>query len=233
MLLIDDRENPVIIQKTLATMGDATISSQGQAKVQRMKSGDYVIGACGIEAKEINDLYHSILGHGRSRTIVGQLIELQETFDEPMLVVYGKKLTPRINGRRIGGQAAVREIARMVAVIRKFKQEFYANFPKIRYMEFDSMDEMVSFLQHYHFQKQIAGVATPKIKAAKSHVDDRIAVLSAIKGVSVKNAQDLLGVFGSIPRILRSRTTQKELMAVPGIGRAKAKAILALRNSLN
>lgn len=232
MLLIDDRENPVIIQKTLAVMGDASISPKGEAQVQRLQSGDYIIGECGIEAKEINDLYHSILGHGRNRTIVGQLVQLQETFEEPMLIVYGKKLKPMIRGRHLSGQAAIREIARMIAVIKDFKKQFYANFPKIRYMEFDSMDDMVSFLSHHHFQKKIGGVAKPVVKAAKSHMDDRVAALSAVKGVSVKNAEDLLDKFGSLPKILRSRTTQKQLMAVKGIGRAKAKAILDLRKSV-
>lgn len=232
MLLIDDRENPVIIQKTLAVMGDASISKKGEAQVQRLHSADYVIGSCGIEAKEINDLYHSILGHGRSRTIVGQLVQLQETFDEPMLVVYGKKLKPMVRGRYLSGNQAVREIARMASVIKDFKRQFYANFPNIRYMEFDSMDEMVAFLAHHHFQKKIGGTAKPVLKPAKSHMDDRVAALSAVKGVSVKNAKDLLDKFGSLPKILRSRTTQKQLMAVKGIGRKKAKAILDLRKSV-
>jgi len=56
--------------------------------------------------------------------------------------------------------------------------------------------------------------------------------LSAVKGVSVKNAEDLLDKFGSLPKILRSRTTQKQLMSVKGIGRKKAKSILDLRNSV-
>jgi ERCC4-type nuclease len=232
MLLIDDRENPVIIQKTLAMMGDASISKKGEAQVQRLQSADYVVGTCGIEAKEINDLYHSILGHGRSRTIVGQLVQLQETFDEPMLVVYGKKLKPMIRGQRLSGNPALREIARMVSVIKDFKKQFYANFPNIRYMEFDNMNDMVQFLAHHHFQKKIGGVAKPVLKPAKSHMDDRVAALSAVKGVSVKNAQDLLDKFGSLPKILRTRTTQKQLMAVKGIGRKKAKAILDLRNSV-
>jgi len=234
MLYIDDRENPVIIQKTLAVMGDGSIDKRGQAEVKRLKSGDYIIGDCGIEAKEINDLYHSIMGHGRSRTIVGQLIELQETFPEPMLVVYNKKLKPMINGRPLNGQAAVREIAKMVAVIRKFKQEFYSRFPNIKYMEFDSMDEMVQFLSIHHFQKSLSGhlIVPEKIPIPTKNLDDRVAVLSSVRGVSIKNAEDLLDKFGSIPKILRSRTTQKQLMAVKGIGRKKAKAILELRKSV-
>lgn len=234
MLYIDDRENPKIIQKILVTMGDAKIDKRANAQVKRMQSGDYVIGQVGIEAKEINDLYHSIMGHGRSRTIVGQLMELQDTFDEPMLVVYNRKLKPMRNGRYLNGAEAVKEMGRMVSVIKKFKQEFYARFPNIKYMEFDSMNDMVSFLAYFHFQKAISGISPlpPSISKEKQHPDNRVAALATIKGISIKNAVDLLDKFGSIPNLLRSRRTQKQLMCVSGIGRAKAKTILALRKKV-
>jgi len=234
VLFIDDRENPKIVQKILVTMGDANLDKRGSAQIKRMQSGDYVIGQVGIEAKEINDLYHSIMGHGRSRTIVGQLMELQDTFDEPMLVVYNRKLKPMRNGRYLNGAEAVKELGRMVSVIKKFKQEFYARFPNIKYMEFDSMNDMVSFLSYFHFQKAISGIAPlpPSMKKEKQHPDNRVAALSAIKGLSIKNAVDLLDKFGSLPNLLRSRRTQKQLMAVRGIGRAKAKSVLALRKKV-
>lgn len=236
MLLVDDRENPTIIQKILAKCGDSKLDNRGYAEIRRMKSGDYVIGKTGIEAKEINDLYHSIMGHGRSRTIVGQLIELQETFEEPMLVVYNKKLKPMKKGRYLNGKEAVREMARMVAVIRKFKREFYSNFPKIKYMELESMDEMVEFLSATHYQKTVAGMSAPTVvydkRRAGQNTDNRIAALSAVKGISVQNAADLLDKFGSLTKLLNSRRTQKQLMSVRGIGRAKAKSILDLRNSI-
>jgi len=236
MLLVDDRENPTIIQKILAKCGDSKLSKSGYAEIRRMKSGDYVIGKTGIEAKEINDLYHSIMGHGRSRTIVGQLVELQETFEEPMLVVYNKKLKPMKKGRYLNGIEAVREQARMIAVIKKFKREFYSNFPKIKYMELDSMDEMVEFLSSTHYQKAIAGTSAPTVvydkRLGDENSDNRIAALSAVKGIGVKNAADLLDKFGSLPKLLNSRRTQKQLMAVEGIGRSKAKSILDLRKSI-
>ena len=70
MLVIDDRENELVINKIQYRMGDDCV-------VKRLNSADYVIGDLGIEAKEINDLYRSIMGIGRSRTIVGQLVDLQ------------------------------------------------------------------------------------------------------------------------------------------------------------
>ena len=89
MLLIDDRENPKVINSLLMRLGDwSQDNANGQAKVKRLASSDYAIGQWGIEAKEINDLYKSILGIGRTRTIVDQLIDLQNNFEQPYLVVY-------------------------------------------------------------------------------------------------------------------------------------------------
>ena len=91
MLIVDDRENDLLKHKLLVAMGE-------HVKVKRLISADYIIGEIGIEAKEINDLYHSIMGHGRSRTIVGQLHDLNESFERPMLVVYNTKLKPYVRG---------------------------------------------------------------------------------------------------------------------------------------
>ena len=94
MLLIDDRENDKVINKLLMRMG------KNEVKVCRMKASDYTMGTWGIEAKEINDLYRSIMGFGRTRTIVDQLHDLQESCEHPFLVVYGTELKPYIPGQR-------------------------------------------------------------------------------------------------------------------------------------
>lgn len=224
MLVVDDRENDLLKHKLLAAMPD-------HVHIKRLVSADYIIGKIGIEAKEINDLYHSILGHGRSRTIVGQLHDLNENFERPMLVVYGTKLKPYVRGG--GRQAIAREMAKMKAVIKKFKQNFAIQFPDIQYMQLDSMDEMVDWLSAMHTNLRIRGVTTkaPKeVKAKPSRkIDPRVAVLASVEGVSERAAHDLLTEFGSIPRILRSRTSQRMLMQIDGIGRKRAKAILKLR----
>ncbi len=224
MLVVDDRENDLLKHKLLVAMGD-------HVKVKRLKSADYIIGEIGIEAKEINDLYHSIMGHGRSRTIMGQLHELNDTFEKPMLVVYNTKLKPYVRG---GNRSAVaREHKKMQAVIKKFKQTFCVMFPNIQYMEVPSMDDFVDWLNAMHHNLRIRGISTsepPEIqKKAVRGVDSRIAALTAIEGISERAAHDLLTEFGSLPRILRARTSQRMLMQIDGIGRKRAKAILSLR----
>ena len=206
----------------------------GHVKVKRLPSADYIIGEIGIEAKEINDLYHSIMGHGRSRTIVGQLVDLQESFERPMLVVYGTKLKPYIPGNRRPNRAEIaKEIRKMNAVIKKFKQNFVIQFPNIQYMEVASMDDMVDWLSsvHHNLRLRRKPISEPKELQRKSNrkVDLRVRVLSAIDGISERAAHDLLKEFGSIPRLLRSRTSQRKLMEIEGVGRKRAKAILSLR----
>ena len=112
-------------------MGDKKVDPKGHVEIKRLPSADYIMGEWGIEAKEINDLYHSILGHGRSRTIVGQLMDLQDNFEKPMLLVYGTKLKPYV---KYGGKrAAMQEMAKMQRVIKTFKQDFHLKFPKIKF----------------------------------------------------------------------------------------------------
>jgi len=224
MLIVDDRENDLLKHKLLVAMGE-------HVKVKRLISADYIMGEIGIEAKEINDLYHSIMGHGRSRTIVGQLHDLNESFERPMLVVYNTKLKPYVRG---GNRSAIaREMKKMHAVIKKFKQNFAIQFPNIQYMELSSMDEFVDWLNAIHHNLRIRKISTAEpaevAKKSNRNVDPRVAVLSAIEGISERAAHDLLAHFGSIPRILRSRTSQRMLMEIEGIGRKRAKAILSLR----
>lgn len=208
-------------------------------QVLRMASSDYRIGSWGIEAKEINDLYRSILGLGRNgRTIVHQLRELQEDFDNPMLVVYGTKLKPYVHGGRPSAKQIAVEMGRMKKVNQQFKMTFYQRFPKIKYMELTTMDDFVEWLVINHTQTQVKeatglNVMEKEIQtsAELSNLDPRVAALCSLKNISVQNAEDLLKEFGSIPKLLMSKNTQKSLMEVRGIGRYKAQTVLKLRDN--
>ena len=105
-------------------------------------------------------------------------------------------------------------------------------------MEFDTMEQFVNFLIINHTQMEIDGAGSidrlpdfVKKVAKQQTLDDRVAVLSAIPGITPAHAVDLLQRFGKIPTILHSRRNQKDLMEIKGIGRSKAKRILALRDS--
>ena len=219
-------------------MGDwSSDNVNGQAKVKRLISADYAIGQWGVEAKEINDLYRSILGIGRTRTIIDQLLDLQENFEHPFLVVYNTKLKPYVKGYSNRQRMAI-EMQKMQRTIERFKITFYQRFPKIRYMELDNMEQFVNWLIVNHTQMMIDGEGQinrlpdfVKKAASAPTYDDRVSMLSSISGITPAIAVDLLQKFGSVPKILHSRRSQKDLMEIKGIGRTKAKKILALRDS--
>ncbi len=226
MLLVDDRENPKVVNKLLMRMGKDKI------KVCRMKSSDYTIGEWGIEAKEINDLYRSIMGFGRTRTIVDQLQDLQDSSPNPFLVVYGTQLKPYIPGRRPSAKETAMEMARMKKVIKQFKSTFYHRFPKIKYMELNTMDDFVEWIVTSHTQQGLAlhRHTYAKQKAVENtKIDSKVKVLMAVEGMTENKSRQLLEKFGSIPNILKKKTTQKSLMEIRGLNRKNARAILSLR----
>ena len=233
VLYVDDRENNVLIHKLFARLGDRDQDSRGQVQVKRLLSADYVIGEWGIEAKEINDLYHSIMGHGRNRTIVGQLVDLADDFPVPMLVVYGNKYKPFIPGRKRKPKKSEldEQVKRMKQTVLNFKSTFQLRFPKIQFMQFDTMDDFVTFLVTAHTQKVVIGVDKVTKQAPKIlTTHPQVLALSSLPGITQQHAIDLLEKFGSLRNILRLRTSQKQLMEIEGIGRKKAKDILALRD---
>ena len=104
-------------------------------------------------------------------------------------------------------------------------------------MEFLTKEDFIEWLIINHAQiktnkKMMDLPSDLKGRLKKTSSDQRIAVLSSVNGVSVDNAENLLKRFGSLPRILHSRQTQKALMEVNGIGRTKAKNILSLRDKI-
>lgn len=230
MLIIDDRENPKLQNALLLKLGDRSIDVKGQAQVQRLETADYIIGDWGIEAKEINDFYRSIMGIGRNgRTINNQLAELSEAVDVPFLVVYGNQYKPYRKGKRLTRQEAAREIARMSAVIKKYKMNLYTRHPTIRYMEFPTMEDFIEWLCTNHTQKGLPGWTKAPIRKKLKNPDPRLQALTGIDGISESIAQELLDHYGGLKKLMRKRITQRELMGFAGVGRERAKKILKLR----
>ena len=126
----------------------------------------------------------------------------------------------------------------MKKVIQQFKMNFYQRFPNIQYMELATMNEFVDFLVMNHHQinvKSKIGVSKLPLDIqkdiVKTNLDPRIKILSSLDGITPRPAEDLLEKFGSIPKLLSARTTQKSVMEVEGLGREKAKRILGLRDN--
>ncbi len=234
MLLLDHRENPILIHKLLVELGDADKDERGHARTLQMTSGDYVLGDWGIEAKEINDLYRSILGIGRSRTIVAQLTDLCESFEKPFLVVYNTELKPWFHGRRPSARETSEERRKMAAVIHSFKLTMHQRFPKLHFLQLTTMDDFVEWLYMNHRQTLIAKVKPPKAHKPEQVVleetDDRIKALMGC-GISREQSVALLEHYGSISVLLQKKTRQKEMTKVSGITHKQAKRVLSLRKN--
>jgi len=228
LLLIDDRENPKVVNKLFMSIGDRDLDDAGQAQKIRLESGDYVIGSLGIEAKEINDLYNSIVGLGRTRTINDQLDDMLNSYTDAMLVVYGTQLKPFIRGKS-NRQMYAKQVARMQRVILNYKMDLHRRYPNLKFMQFDTMDEFVAFLVRTATQEKMSSVASSRLPRVSKDV--RIQALSSLPGISVRIAEDLMKEFGSLPQMMKARVTQKDLMKIKGIGRQKARMLLTLRES--
>ena len=237
MLVIDDRENDRVAHKILMKLGDASKGGGGDALIRRLKVGDYVFGEWGVEAKEINDLYNSIIGRGRTRTVNGQLSELADTFKTPIIVVYGNKWKPFVPGGKPSRKDIAIQIQRMEATVKGWKQQFHQRHPKVRFMQLATEDEFVDWIvANYRARKLSKSIGSVPIGAVKSQntngekKDPRVAMLTSLEGINSRIARDLLEKYGSIPKLLQAGTTQKSLMEIQGVSRNKARVILSLRD---
>lgn len=229
MIYADDRENDKVLHRLYAKVGDQKNDPKGQCIVKRLSVGDYIIGEYGIEAKEINDLYRSILGIGRNgRTIKHQLSELCEMFDYPILAVYNTQLKPFFKGRKPTRQETANEILRQKRIINSFRMTLYSQFPKIRLIELTDMDNFVEWLailnMNSEMRKKLSGVA----KSKQPPADPRLRALMGIQGITEEIAIALLEQYGSIGNLVKHKVKQKDLMKIKGVGRIAARRIKTL-----
>jgi ERCC4-type nuclease len=159
---------------------------------------------------------------------------MASNYEDCYLVVYGTKLKPYFGrGRKTGRQEAAIQIARMQAVIRGWKAEFYLRFPNIKYMELPTKDAFIEYIVTNYRQAVIAeatrGVSNENRKAIKADDDPRVKVLSALPGITDAIAKDILNKYGGLKPLMRAKTTQKDLMSIKGMTRRKARAVLELR----
>jgi ERCC4-type nuclease len=83
----------------------------------------------------------------------------------------------------------------------------------------------------HHLQAIGHRLTTPSmVRKTPSGVDPRVACLAALPGLTTYHAEAILEKFGSIPKLLRGRTSQASLMEIDGIGRKKAQMVLSLRD---
>lgn len=229
MIYADDRENDKVLHRLYAKVGDRKHDNKGQCIVKRLSVGDYIIGEYGIEAKEINDLYRSILGIGRNgRTIKHQLAELCEVFEYPILAVYNTQLKPYFKGRKPTRQETANEILRQKRIINSFKMTLYSVFPKVRLIELTDMDAFVEWLAILNMNSEMRKTLNNVAKKHEPVSDPRLLALMGVQGITEEIAVALLEKYGSLGELLKQKVKQKDLMKIKGIGRITARRIKSL-----
>jgi len=232
VIYVDDRENDKLKHELFARLGDKAHDPKGEIIVKRLPYGDYILGEWAIEAKEINDLYRSIMGIGRNgRTVNHQLQELAQTSKKPFIVVYGTKLKPYFK-QRVSQNRLQQEMIKMNRVIKSWKITFYLRHPEVRFMQFPTRKDFIEWLIANHNrlkQQKRLGIGKDIERARKEISDQRVVCLSAVAGITEKTAEALLKKFGSIPNLLKSKVRHKDLMEIKGVGRVTAKRIKSLR----
>ena len=143
--------------------------------------------------------------------------------------MYNTTLKPYFKGRKPKRQEVAREILRQQRVIKSFKMTLYSKFPKVRLIEFSDMNEFVEWLAILNMNSAMRGKFTPVIKELPD--DPRLRVLMSIQGINEKIATDILKQYGSLPELLKAKTTQKDLMKIKGVGRTIARKIKELRHA--
>lgn len=94
------------------------------------------------------------------------------------------------------------------------------------------MDDFVEYIAKVHHLQAIGhrlAIPAPVVRSPAG-LDPRVACLAAMPGLTTIHAEAILKKFGSIPKLLRSKTSQASLMEIDGIGRKKAQTILSLRD---
>jgi len=232
MIYADDRENEKLLHRLYMACGNRKTDPKGDIMVKRLHHGDYQIGDWLIEAKEINDLYRTILGIGRNgRTINHQLSEMCEVSEMPFLAIYGTQFKPFFKGRRPKANEISREIAKMNRVVKNFKMVAYSHFPKLRIIEFNNMDDFVEWLSVSHLKKQMGKSLTVPKRTRTLPTDPRLLALMGVQGITEEIATALLDKYGSVPNLLKTKVRMKDLMSVRGVGRVTARRIKQLRTS--
>ena len=232
MIYADDRENDSLLHRLFVAGGNRKIDPKGNVLVKRLPHGDYQMGDWLIEAKEINDLYRTILGIGTDgRTTNHQYSELCEVAEKPFLAIYGTKLKPYFKGRKPKAHEMKKEIAKMNRVIKSFKMVAYSHFPNLRIIEFINMEDFVEWLQVSHLKKQIGKTLTVAKRTKSLPTDPRLLALMGVQGITEEIATSLLNKFGSIPNLLKQQVRIKDLMAIRGVGSVTARRLKELRNT--
>ncbi|MEM2934635.1 MAG: DEAD/DEAH box helicase [Methanocellales archaeon] len=210
-IYVDAREMRSPVAKALEEMG-AIIT------LKTLEVGDYILSErVGVERKTVEDFLGTLIDRSQGRDLFTQMAELARNFERPVLILEGEGLytARRINPNAVRSMLASISIDFGIPIISTANPEDTAALLYIiaKREQFDEKREI-----SLHGRKTIL-----TLKEQQEYL------VSAIPGVGLIAAKNLLRYFGSVEGIMTASV--EELLKVEKIGRKTAKKIREVASS--
>ncbi len=202
-ILADHREKDNRTVKELIDLGVSV-------KTGQLVSADYIVsGRVGVELKKIPDFVASIID-GR---LLDQVRDLRKNFDKAVLIIEGEEdiyAIRKVHANAIRGMLASIVLDFRIPVL-------YTKNPK------DTAGLLAVMAKREQDKERDFSLHERKPQSLKEQQEF---LVSALPGIGVQTARNLLNYFGSIRKIVNA--TKEELVALDGIGEKTSERLLQL-----
>jgi ERCC4-type nuclease len=224
-LIIDSRENSDFSSEVIRKANRINIAN----KKEFLEVGDYVIGDACFEAKSAQDFLQSIM----NKRMWLQVDNMDKNYNNNFVVIYGteeqalakvmKYMKTDTNQSR--QQLKNRLKLQFKGAIGRLRLDYGMNVIWRDTLE-DAAEELVTLAKMIPVKREII---RPSILKRVATDDVRVDMLTTIKGISAKKAEELLEEYGCIMEIGCCKTS--EITTIKGIGKTVADRILNVLNS--
>lgn len=223
MLIIDSRENSKLSDLVEKKAKALNISCEKRW----IEIGDYVFDDVCFEAKSSIDFLGSVM----SKRLWTQLDNMDRHYQTNVVIIYGS-LDEAILNIIENSKSKLQPHSRKIMLNNKFLGAIGRIIldTDIKPIWVSSEEEASAIITGVSKMKPIERkTIRPEVFKRISTDDLRIDVLTSIKGVSIKKAEDLIKEFGSVMEI--GECSEYQLQVIEGIGETLAKRILSTLNS--
>ena len=208
-LIIDSRENSDFSSEVIRKANRINIAN----KKEFLEVGDYVIGDACFEAKSAQDFLQSIM----NKRMWLQVDNMDKNYNNNFVVIYGTE------------EQALAKVMKYMKTdtnqSRQLRLDYGMNVIWRDTLE-DAAEELVTLAKMIPVKREII---RPSILKRVATDDVRVDMLTTIKGISAKKAEELLEEYGCIMEIGCCKTS--EITTIKGIGKTVADRILNVLNS--
>jgi len=224
-LIIDSRENSDFSSEVIRKANRINVLN----KKEFLEIGDYVIGDACFEAKSAQDFLQSIM----NRRIWTQVDNMDKNYNSNFVVIYGTAEQAvvkvmkyiKLESNQSRHQMKNKLILQFKGAIGRLRLDYGINVIWRDTVE-DAAEELVTLAKMIPVKRQII---TPKTLKRVATQDVRVDMLTTIKGISQKKAEELLEEYGCIMEIGDCKPS--EITIIKGIGKTVADRILNILNS--